>query len=153
MRVATLITLTLALTACGGRSLTPANVAPEPGGNLAVSFTRQFPPGFWSEGEHAYRMVITCPTQQVGPPVVRFTVSADAPRVDTVYLRFDGPGTNLLSPADLASVHPDDSTVAAVTLAGMTEEAANEAIARCHGTVVYDGLDPEPLEPGTPFSP
>ncbi len=153
MRPVAVLALTLLVAACATRSLTPANVAPEPGGTLAVSFTRTFPPGFWSEGEHGYRLVVACPAQHVGPPVVRFTVSRDAPRAGTVYLRFDGPGRHLLSPADLTSVHPDDATVAVVTLAGMTQETAEDARSRCRGTVVYDGLDPDVLEPGVPFSP
>ena len=148
-----LLALCVVLASCAGNPLTPANVAAEPGGDLAISFTRTFPARFWEPGGHAYRLVITCPSQSVGPPVVRFEVSTDAPRVGTVYLRIDGPGRSLLSPADLTSVHPDDTTIAVVTLAGMTVPGVEEARAECEGTVVYDGLDPEPLEPGTPFSP
>jgi hypothetical protein len=143
----------LCLTACGGDRLTPANVATEPGGGLAVAFTRTFPAGFWHPGDHAYRLVLVCPNRNVGPPAIRFEVSEDAPRFGSVYLRLDGPGRNLLAPADLASVHPDDVTVAVITLAGMTEPDAQEVGTRCQGTVVYDGLDPEELEPGPPFSP
>lgn len=154
MRVlSAIVVLAITLSACGSGSLTPANVAAEPGGTFAVSFTRTFPPGFWEPGSHAYRLVITCPAQQVGPPVVRFEVSDEAPVSGTVYLRFDGPGRHILSPADLAAVNPNDTTVAAVTLAGMTDSAAEEARAECDGTVVYDGLDPESLEPGPPFTP
>ena len=154
MRVRVVILIVaFAAAGCGGEALTPANVAPEPGGTLALSFTRTFPPGFWEEGEHAYRMVIVCPTQNVGPPVVRFEVSDDAPEVGTVYLRFDGPGRHLLSPADLSTVHPEDTTVAVVTLAGMTESDVAEARTGCDASIVYDGLDPEPLAPGDPFSP
>jgi hypothetical protein len=138
---------------CAGQALTPANVAPEPAGFMAVSFTRTFDPGFWTEGEHAYRLVITCPARSVGPPPVSFFVSEHTERVDTAYLRTDGPGTSPFSPADLSSVHPDDTTVAIVTLAGMTESDAEDARNVCNGTIVYDGLDPEPLEPGRPFSP
>jgi hypothetical protein len=152
VRVAILIVASV-VAGCGGESLSPANVAAEPGGTFAVSFTRTFPPGFWEEGEHAYRMVIICPAQSVGPPVVRFEVADDAQRVGTAYLRFDGPGRHLLSPADLSAVHPDDVTVAVVTLAGMTEAEAENARTDCSGTVVYDALDPEPLEAGELFSP
>ncbi|HVR32712.1 MAG TPA: hypothetical protein VMS74_08380 [Acidimicrobiia bacterium] len=138
---------------CGSAPMSPANIASEPGGVLAVSFTRTFPAGFWELGAHAYRLVIVCPTQRVGPPVVRFEVSEDAARFGEVYLRFDGPGTSLLSPADLAAIHPADTTVAVVTLAGMTESDAEEARSECEATVVYDGREPDQLEPGTPFSP
>lgn len=150
-RVAVLLVLG-SLVGCAS-SLSPVNVAREPGGTLAVSFTHTFPPGFWQEGEHAYRLVITCPTQHVGPPVASFTVSSDAPSLGTVYLRIDGPGSRLLSPSDVSRVHPDDTTVAVVTLAGMTESAAEEARSGCSGSIVYDGLDPETLEPGRVFSP
>lgn len=133
--------------------MTPANVAPEPGGAAAVSFTRTFPPGHWTPGAHAYRLVVECPTQRVTPPIVRFEVSEEADEVGTVYLRFDGPGRHVLSPADLSAVHPNDTTVATMTLAGMTDTDAEEARTNCLATVIYDGLDPEPLEPGTPFRP
>jgi hypothetical protein len=138
---------------CAGGALTPANVAPEPAGFMAVSFTRTFDPGFWTEGEHAYRLVITCPARSVGPPPVTFRVSEQSERVEVAYLRTDGPGRSPLSPADLSSVHPDDTTVAVVTLAGMTEDDADNARDACAGTIVYDGLDPESLDPGEPFSP
>jgi hypothetical protein len=151
-RTLVLLSLGLVLAGCGD-SLTPANVAREPGGTLAVSFSRTFPPGFWTPGDHAYRLVITCPAQHVGPPVAGFTVRDDARRMGTVYLRIDGAGSRLLAPSDLGAVHPDDTTVAVITLAGMTESAAEEARAACTASIVYDGLDPETLEPGSPFSP
>ncbi|MDX1447814.1 MAG: hypothetical protein R3246_02025 [Acidimicrobiia bacterium] len=151
--VLTSIGLASVLTACSGPGLSPANVASEPGGTLAVAFTRTFEPGWWTPGDHAYRLVIVCPSQRVGPPVVRFEVSEDAPRADPVYLRFDGPGRSLLSPADLPAVHPEDVTVAAITIAGLTPEAAEDARTDCDASVVYDGLDPEPLDAGVPFSP
>lgn len=153
MRGRGLLVMVVLLGACGGVGLSPANVASEPGGSLAVSFTRTFPAGTWTTGDHAYRLVIVCPTQRVGPPVVRFQVSEEAPRADPVYLRFDGPGRSLLSPADLPAIHPDDVTVAVVTVAGLTPADAEEARSECDGSVVYDGGDPEQLEPGAPFSP
>lgn len=118
-----------------------------------MSFTRTFPPGFWTVGEHAYRLVIECPTQRIGPPVARFEVSDAAPEAGTVYLRFDGPGRNLLSPADTRVINPADATIAVITLAGMTTTGAEDARSGCAASVVYDGLDPEILEPGSPFSP
>lgn len=153
MRGRGLLVMALVLGACGGSGLSPANVATEPGGSLAVSFTRTFPADTWTTGDHAYRLVIVCPTQRVGPPVVRFEVSEEAPRSDPVYLRFDGPGRNMLSPADLPAIHPDDVTVAVITVAGLTPTDAEEARSECDANIVYDGLDPEPLEPGAPFSP
>lgn len=143
----------LIVAGCAADGLSPANVAPEPGGTLAVSFTRTFPPGFWEPGEHGYRMVLVCPAQNLGPPVIRFQVTDDAPQHGTVYLRFDGPGRLPLSPADVPSVNPADTTVAVVTLAGMTQSDAEAASAGCTGSIVHDGSDAEPLEPGRPFSP
>lgn len=152
MRGGVLLVTVMLVVACG-TGLSPANVATEPGGSLAVSFTRTFPAGTWTTGEHAYRLVIVCPTQRVGPPVVRFEVSDDAPRSDPVYLRFDGPGRSVLSPSDLTAVHPDDVTVAVITVAGLDADDAEEARSECDASVVYDGGDPERLEPGAPFSP
>ncbi|MEX2279545.1 MAG: hypothetical protein WEA76_05595 [Acidimicrobiia bacterium] len=149
----TILVLGAVLAGCGGGSLSPANVAPEPGGAVAVSFTRTFPPGFWAQGDHAYRLVVECPTQRFTPPIVRFEVSEEADEVGTAYLRFDGPGRRVLSPADLSAVHPEDTTVATLTVAGMTETDAEEALTDCRASVIYDGLDPEPLEPGAPFRP
>jgi hypothetical protein len=104
-------------------------------------------------GDHAYRLVIECPTQRIGPPVARFAVSDTAPEAGTVYLRFDGPGRNLLSPADTPVINPADATIAVITLAGMTTTGAEDARSGCAASMVYDGLDPEILEPGSPFSP
>lgn len=148
-----LLTLAVVLSACGGAGLSPANVAAEPGGTLAVSFTRTFPAGSWTSGEHAYRLVIVCPNQRVGPPVTRFEVSDDAPRADPAYLRVDGPGRRVLAPADLSAVHPDDPTVTVITVAGLKPSAAERARSECEASIVIDGGDPEPLEPGAPFSP
>lgn len=118
-----------------------------------MAFTHTFPPGTWTEGDHAYRLVIVCPSQRVGPPVVPFEVSPDAPRANPVYLRVDGPGTNLLSPADMAAVHPEDTTIAAVTVAGLTVQGAEAARTECEASIVVDGGDPLPLTAGSPFSP
>lgn len=143
--------MAVVVASCGG--LSPANVASEPGGSLAVAFTRTFPPGAWSVGEHAYRLVIVCPSQRIGPPAVRFQVDTDAPRADPVYLRPDGPSRSMLAPASMSSVHPNDPSVAVVTVAGLSASAAEEARSECEASMIYDGLDPVPLEPGTPFSP
>ena len=153
MRNPLVVPLVLVAVACGGPELTPANVAPEPAGVLAVSFTRTFPPGFWTPGDHAYRLIVECPTQRVAPAVVRFLVDDEAQQQGTVFLRIDGPGRHVLSPSDLRSVHPDDTTVAVVTIAGMTESDAEAARTGCNATVVYDGLDPDSLDAGAPFSP
>lgn len=143
----------LALVAACSSGLSAAQVAGEPGGSLAVSFTRTFPPDFWEAGDHGYRLILECPSQRLAPPVMRFTADPAAATVGTTYLRFDGPSSAVLSPADLADVNPSDTTVAVLTLVGMTEAGAEDARQECTGTVIYDGLDPEPLEPGAVFSP
>lgn len=147
-----LIPVIVLVTACSP-GLSPAPVAAEPGGTFAVSFSRAFPPGFWEPGDHAYRLVVECPSQRLAPPVVRFTVDPAAPSVGTSYLRFDGVSTTVLSPADLPGVNPSDATEAVVTLVGMSEVEADEARSGCSGTVIWDGLDPEPLDAGAVFSP
>ena len=143
------------ISACGA-SLTAVNPPSEPGGTLAVQFTLEFEPGHWSSGDHAYRLALVCP--QLGtliePPVVRFEVDpAQQVFERRVWLRFDGPSTTRLSPANLSAVNPDQATGAVMTLVGLTPADAETAIVDCSGTVVYDGNDPEELTPGEPFIP
>lgn len=142
----------LLLAACGGR-LSVADVAESPAGTTAITYSKSYPPGTWTAGDHAYRIVLTCPDQDVPAPVVSFTVDEAAPSVGTVYLRGDGPHTSLMAAGPPVTVNPSDVSVVAVTLAGMSPEQAAAARTDCNGSVIRDGMDAEPLTPGDDFSP
>jgi len=147
-----LVLACIALASCSGR-LTVAKVASSPAGTNAITFSKRYPPGTWTPGDHAYRLVLVCPNQSIDAPVISFTVDEDAPLVGPVYLRGDGPATALMSPSPIGAVNPEDVTIAAVTLAGMTAEQADGARSECDASVIRDGLDGEPLVPGPEFNP
>jgi hypothetical protein len=150
------VILALVVSACassGGRSLPTAAAPSEPGGRWAVSFTRAMDP--WSEGPHGYRLHLTCPDgTDINPAAHGFSVSPSESLIDgPVYLRLDGPGTGFLAPSNLRNLHPDQATVAVITLTSMTESLAAESARECQADFVFDGGDPVRLEPSDPLVP
>lgn len=144
------------LAACTSGSLRPAPTPAEELGSWAVSFTAALPAGFWEEGTHGYRLVLECPEPAgtIGGPVATLRVSSAAElRPGPVYLKTDGPGTGLLTPADLADVHPDQVLTPAVTLVGLTDADVEEVTGHCTGSFIVDGGETTPLSPGEPFQP
>lgn len=146
----------LALAACTSETLRPA---PTPAGELgpwAVAFSATLPAGFWEEGTHGYRLVLECPEPAgtIGGPVTTLRVSTGAELLPgPVYLKTDGPGTALLTPAELADVHPDQVLTPAVTLVGLTDADVDEVTGHCTGSFIVDGGETTPLTPGEPFQP
>ena len=149
------VVIALLIAACGP-SLTPVEPPSKPGGSLAVPFTREFEPGHWAVGRHAYRLALACPRLDalIEPSVVRFDVDPAGPLIeDRVWLRFDGPSTSPMSPTNLAAINPDQATGAVMTLVGLSPTDARLAVTDCTATVVYDGNNPEELAAGEPFTP
>ncbi len=123
---------------------------------LAVPFTLEFEAGHWAPGGHAYRLALDCPElgTSIEPPVVRLDVDPAERRFEErVWLRFDGPSTSQLSPANLEAVNPGQATGAVMTLVGLTPADAELAVADCSATVTYDGEEPVMLATGQPFIP
>ena len=150
-----LAVIALLLAACGP-TLTPVDPPAQPGGTMAVQFTRGFAPGHWEPGPHGYRLGVSCTELEIAlePPVIRFDAEPSQAVLDEpVWLRFDGPSPTSLSPSDHSAIHPDQATVAVMTLVGLTVAEAELAVTDCAATVVYDGNDAERLDPGEPFIP
>lgn len=138
----------------------PTAVPPETQpGAWAVPFSYQFPEGTWGVGFHRYALRVNCPTlAQVGLAGEwrDFVVTNEATPLKTpVYLRLGGLSTATLGPPNLQTIHPDQLTIARVTILGATEEQAAAAAKAedCEVIVGWDGIRAEQLLPGEPFRP
>lgn len=152
----------LALAACSdpeplaGIDLPPAEVPEDlEGGGWAITFTRDFEPGFWSEGSHAYTMALVCDPlldqpMRASPVFIEVTPSQQVID-DTVYLRIVGLSHLLLGPRTLDSINPEQRTKAALTVLGTSASAAQEAFATCTGAFFADSDEPLPMTPEEPF--
>ncbi len=71
-----------------------------------------------------------------------------------VYLRLGGLSTNTLGPPNVQTIHPDQLTIALVTIVGTTEEQAALAAESldCEVIIVWDG-GAEELSPMEPYRP
>ncbi|MGH2619441.1 MAG: hypothetical protein ACRDHG_02565 [Anaerolineales bacterium] len=138
----------------------PTAVGPEAQpGTWAVSFSYEFPTGFWLEGDHRYGFYMDCPVlQQFDVPseyrdftVTQETIAFESP----VYLRLGGLSTGALAPINLEAIHPDQATVAVVTLIGVTEEQARQAVqaGECDMVIGWDAVNAQTLVAAEPFRP
>jgi len=149
------LALGVLLGACSG-GLRPAPTPAAEVGPWGVAFTATLPAGFWEEGTSGYRLALECPEPvgTVGGPVTTLRVSAEAALLPgAVYLKTDGPGTGLLTPSDLAEVHPEQVLTPAITLVGLAEDQVGEVTDHCTGSFIVDGGDTTPLAPGDAFQP
>jgi len=125
-------------------------------GSWAVAFTADFPAGFWQAGEHRYRMLLDCPvlSAEVATSAISFR-STDLVPVQSrkVYLRAAGLSDDILLPPLPGSIHPQQPTVAALTLIGSTRNDADAAVETCTGTLEFDGTDNATMSPIEPFQP
>lgn len=122
----------------------------------AVGFSHDFGPGFWDEGPHAYQLFLDCPEVEqarVDSEVVLFAAGPDFPTYDEpVHLRIAGLSTTAMGPSDVSFVNPEQTTIALVTVAGLSQ-AEVDAVSRCAGEVFWDEGSSAPLQPGEPFRP
>lgn len=122
----------------------------------AVGFSHDFGAGFWEEGPHAYQLFLDCPEVEqarVDSEVVLFVASPDSPTYEEpVHLRIAGLSTTALGPSDVSIVNPEQTTIALVTVVGLSQ-AQVDAVSRCAGEVFWDEGSSEPLRPGEPFQP
>ena len=139
----------------------PTAVGPEAQvGTWAISFSYEFPAGFWLEGDHRYGFYMDCPVlQQFNVPSEYrdFTVTLDTIAFESpVYLRLGGLSTGALAPINLDAIHPDQATVAVVTVVGVTEEQARQAAGQpgeCDLVIGWDGPNAQTLVAAEPFRP
>jgi hypothetical protein len=148
-------------------TLPPPTLLPTaiPPGNLpdtwAVSFEHEFPPNFWNVGPHSYGYFIDCPLlmqESYGSEWFWFQV-ADWEWMPEhklpVYLRLGGLSLGPLEPITMETIAPSWSTIAIVTLLGLSEEDAKLAATSsdCVILINWDELSTEILTPGEPFQP
>jgi len=138
----------------------PTAVGPETQpGSWAVSFSYEFPAGFWLEGDHRYGFYMNCPVlQQFNVPSEYrdFTVTQDTIAFESpVYLRLGGLSTGALAPINLEAIHPEQPTVAVVTVIGVTEDQARQAgqPGECEMVIGWDAVNAQTLVAAGPFRP
>jgi hypothetical protein len=138
----------------------PTAVGPEvQPGTWAVSFSYEFPAGFWPEGAHRYGFYMDCPVlQQFNVPseYIDFTVTQETAAFDSpIYLRLGGLSTGALAPINLDAIHPDQATVAVVTVLGVTEDQARQAgqTSECEIVIGWDTVNAQTLIAAEPFRP
>lgn len=152
----------LALGACStqeplaGIDLPPASLPVDfEGGGWAITFTRDFPPGFWTEGSHVYTMALVCDPILDQPmrtdPVFLDASSSEEVSAEPVYVRLVGLSHLLLGPRTLNAINPAQPTTAALTVLGISSDGAQKARSSCAGAFFADGGDPMPLLPQEPF--
>ena len=140
-----------------GIDLPPASIPDQVElGGWAVSFSREFEPGFWEEGEHIYVLALVC--DALGDPLSTqpvFLESNGAQQIfdQTIYVRLVGLSHGTLGPKTLNSINPQQHTTAVLTSIGASANAAREAFETCRGAILIDGGDPLPLTPEPPFMP
>lgn len=147
MRALPILTTVLVLGACSSQALRPAPTPPGEVGPWGVAFTATLPAGFWEEGTGGYRLVLECPEPvgTVGSAVTTLRVSSEAEVLGgDVFLKADGPGTGILSPADLTEINPAQVTIPAITLVGLTDSQVDEVSGGCTGSFVVDGGETTP---------
>lgn len=140
-----------------GVDLPPASVPDDlDPAQWAVAFSHHFGAGFWEEGPHAYQLFLDCPEVEqarVNSEVVLFASNPDWPTYDEpVRLRIAGLSTTALGPPDIRFVNPEQTTVALVTVVGLSQTQV-DAVSGCAGEVFWDEGSSAPLQPEEPFRP
>ena len=131
----------------------PDNIA---SGAWAVLFTHDFPSGAWDQGAHAYELALACDAildEPLRTDAIAFIVSPSEVFDQEIYLRVVGLSHDLLGPQTLTSIDPGQSTTAALTMIGLSEDAAGQAAQSCAGAIYFDDEEPLPLLPQQPFRP
>lgn len=138
----------------------PTAVPPAGGTSVwAVSFVHEFPASFWRIGQHQYGFFMDCPElgQLESAGEYRFfQVTGATPAFDDpVYLRLAGLSTGPLAPINLEAIHPEQVTIAVVTILGVSEEQALNAAdsSECEVVFGWDGISAQSLVAGAPFQP
>ncbi|MFV2043362.1 MAG: hypothetical protein ACC700_09055 [Anaerolineales bacterium] len=110
-------------------------------------------------GFHRYALRVDCPIlaqEGLAGEWRGFVVSNDSSLLNTpVYLRLGGLSTGTLGLPNVQTIHPDQLTIAVVTILGVTEEQASVAAESddCVVFVAWDGSRAEQLAPAEPYKP
>ncbi len=125
----------------------------------AVSFVYEFPASFWQLGQHQYGFYMDCPELgqvESGGDWRFFQVTNAVPSFEApIFLRLGGLSTGVLAPINVDAIHPDQVTVAVITILGVTEEQALNAAdsAECEIIVGWDGVQAQTMAASPPFQP
>lgn len=138
----------------------PTAIAPEQAtGSWAVSFEYDFPENFWPIGQHEYGFFIDCPAlgqiENAGDYRLFQVTNAASLFQNPIYFRLAGLSTGVLAPINVDVIHPEQATIAVVTIIGVTEEQASAAaeVESCQVVFGWDGQAAETLIAGEPFQP
>jgi len=137
----------------------PPTFAPAPTEetNWAINFEYRFPTGYWSIGYHRYTLILSCPDAQnpnVGKWTNTFNVSSSTPPVTgDLYLRPEGISGVVLFSQPITSINDAQSTIAIVSVTGLTYNQADSYVKHCTVTVQTDNSATYPLPAGVPFQP
>lgn len=143
-------------------STLPTAVPPEgePGqiGEWAIPFSYQMPEGTFGIGFHRYALHVDCPIlaqDSLAGQWRDFVVTNDVTLFNApIYLRLGGLSAGTLGPTNVQTIHPDQLTIALVTIIGVTEEQAVIAAesSDCEVVVVWGG-GAEELSAMEPYRP
>ena len=125
-------------------------------GGWSVAFMHEFGDGLWDEGDHVYQLALNCPEIEAAPidtPPIFFEVSPLNVPVDHVYLRLSGPADSRLGPPNVGALNPAQATTALVTILGLSESQAQQAMQSCSGRVTWDLTGSAELLPLEIFQP
>jgi hypothetical protein len=141
----------------------PTAVPPEGGpgqtGEWAIPFTYQMPEDTWGIGFHRYALHVDCPVlaqDSLAGEWQDFVVTNDVTLLNVpVYLRLGGLSISTLGAPNVLTIHPDQVTIALVTIVGVTKEQAAVAAESedCEVIIGWDGSNVEELLPADPYRP
>lgn len=126
-------------------------------GAWAISFEYPFPSSFWNEGSHRYGFLIDCPIlleENITGEWRWFNTVDEAQLFESpIFLRLGGLSHGLLAPIVIDTIHPEQATIAVVTILGVTLENAELATSSpdCEVLIRWDDKATEILSAGEPF--
>jgi hypothetical protein len=128
-------------------------------GTWAISFEYSFPSNFWDKGTHLYGFFVDCPTlieETIGGEWRWFNATDEAQLFESpIFLRLAGLSHGLLAPIEIDTIHPEQATIAVVTILGVTLENVELATSSpdCEVLIRWDDKTPKNLVAGEPFQP
>jgi hypothetical protein len=129
--------------------------ASTPGSSWVVAYEHEFPSDFWTPGTHDYTLTISCPLTEPTRDTVShsFEVSEEAASIPgAVYLRVTGLRDAPFEEGELLeTIHPNQPTIARVSLTYPTVEEAQVASQDCQLFISWDGRSPQSLLSAAPY--
>ncbi len=127
--------------------------------NWAVTYGYVFPSGYWTNGQHAYTLELSCPFSddpdfRTGTWSQSFKVSQTAQMISgTVYLRKSGLMDDILHGNPVSAINPSQNTAASFSFTELTESQAKGFGTNCEITIKPDNHSAYTLVAGLPYQP